>query len=438
MTPRPDERHQKRAAEHIIPMKLETMWAGFETRFVENPAYLSVIVRWITCAVAALVVCSGAAPASNLRHAWVALALVVAWCVALTLGPFVQRRQPQPLTAAMGAGADIFFSAWILYITGGFRSPFYEFALTSVIAPSLLFRMRGALYAAVSFGILFFVAVDLSAPGFDAVIREGKTDGTLLSSITNPFTVGIFCALLGHVVRRLHQARERAKELAMAEERNRIAREIHDGIAQRLFMLTLNLETCAELSRRVLNATAPALDMHDLEQRLESLMTMSKHALLEVRHYINDVKPLIDEQTTLGESLRSQIREFENVSGMKVVYEAEGEEKPLSVGVKTALFRIVQEAMANAFKHARATELHVSVKFGDGVSARVRDDGAGFDVSHTRRRDGIGLDGMRQRAEEAGGRLQITSAETSGTCVEVVLPDGRPSHSSARARKAKD
>jgi signal transduction histidine kinase len=430
-------------------VRADRLWSSFEARFVENPAYLSVLVRWITCAVAAIVVATGAAPAANLDHAAVALFFVVAWCAALTLGPFVQRQKPLPSTAALGSAADLLFSGWIIFITGGFRSPFYEFALTSVIAPSLLFRMRGALLSGTAFCALYFLAVWYSPQGFQAAIRNGETDGTLFSSITNPYTIGIFCALLGAVVTRLREARERARDLAAAEERSRIAREIHDGIAQRMFMLTLNLETCAELSRRAMsheltrmenNETAKnAKRLADLESRLDGLMKMSKQALLEVRHYIFDVKPLLEGKQTLSDSLRSQIKEFEAVSGMRVDFEVRGEESAVDVGVRSALFRIVQEAMANAYKHAKSEEVCLRITFSDeAVAAEIEDRGAGFDPDSSERRTGIGLDGMRQRAEEGGGRLSLSSAPGRGTTVSVSMPRAPCSHGTDPKQKAKE
>lgn len=419
-------------------MRLETVWLSFEARFVENPAYLSVIVRWITCAVAAIAVVFRAVPPENLRNAVLALVFVVTWCVALTLGPFVQPRKPLVRTAVLGVAADILFSCWIIYITGGFRTPFYEFGLTSVIAPSLLFRMRGAIFSGVAFCGLFFLAVNASGPGFQAVIREGVVDGTLFSSVTNPFTIGIFCALLGTVLERLHEARERARVFAALEERSRIAREIHDGIAQRIFMLTLNLETCAELARRAIDPenVSNLQRIADLGGRLETLMQMSKEALLEVRHYIFDVKPLLEGDETLCESLRGQVREFEAVSGIRVRLDSEGDERTLTVPIKIALFRIVQEALANSYKHAKTSEVKVRIRFDeDDVSATIEDTGQGFVPTFGASRGGHGLNGMRRRAEDAGGQFSIASAPGEGTCVEVRMPyervdaTGRERHS---------
>jgi signal transduction histidine kinase len=391
----------------------EPWWSALEARVVENPAYISVVIRWITWAVAAAVVAFRAAPAENLEHAQAALVVTGLWCVAISIyGPLLRPRPPVRNFAAWTSAFDIMLSCAVIYATGGFRSPFYEFALTSVIAPSLLFRMRGGLLAAASFCTLYFVAVVRSAPGMEAVVREGVVDGTLFSSILTPFTIAVFCALLGHAMRQLHLARLRTRELAALEERSRIAREIHDGIAQRMFMLSLTLETCAEVAGRA--------GQDALRERLDDLTRLSKQALWEVRHYIFDLKPLLEGEAALLGSVRNQVREFESVSGIAVALEVSGTEREMSTAGATALFRIVQEALANVYKHAGASNVTVGIDFAaTEVRVRVQDDGRGFEAAPS---GGMGVGGMRQRAAEAGGTLEVRSTLGGGTAVAASLP----------------
>jgi signal transduction histidine kinase len=388
-------------------------WIALEARVVENPAYISVVIRWITWAVAAVVVAFKAAPAENLLHAEPALVVTALWCVAISIyGPILHPRPPFKNFAVWTSAFDILLSCAVIYLTGGFRSPFYEFALTAVIAPSLLFRMRGGLLAAASFCTLYFLAVVQSAPGLEAAFREGKEDGTLFSSILNPFTIAVFCSMLGHTMRQLHLARQRTSELAASEERSRIAREIHDGIAQRMFMLTLSLETCAELAARA--------GQEALRERLEDLMRLSKQALWEVRHYIFDLKPLLEGEAALLGSVRNQVREFETISGIAVAFEVQGAERQMATASATALFRIIQEALANVYKHAAASRVTVQVEYkADGVGVRVQDDGRGFEGAPG---GGMGVSGMRQRAAEIGGTLEVRGAPGAGTEVTAFLP----------------
>lgn len=397
--------------------------ATLEARVVENPAYISVVVRWITWAVAFFVVVFGAAPVENLRNGLAMLVVTGIWCVAISVyGPALPLWSQAALLVPRGgwfrehaaevAGVfDVLFSALVIYETGGYRSPFYEFALTSVIAPALLFRIGVALAAAALFDVAYFAAVINSRPGLEAAIRNGQMDGTLFSTVLNPFTVAIFCSLLGHVLDQLQRARHQARDLAAREERARIAREIHDGIAQRVFMIGLTLETCADLADR----GAPGAE---LGKRLRDLMGVSKQALWEVRHYIFDLKPLLEGDASFSKAAKNQVHEFKAISGIPVTLQVEGEETPLSVAVSTAAFRSIQEAMANVYKHAAASSVSVVVRFGERFEVEVQDDGRGFDPGGAP--EGRGLEGMRQRVEEAGGRLAVSSSP-SGTRVTVTF-----------------
>ena len=208
------------------------------------------------------------------------------------------------------------------------------------------------------------------------------------------------------------QRKAQQAELTAVEERSRIAREIHDGIAQSIYMLSLSLETCSDVARE---------ERHDLKERLGNLVNLSKETLLEVRHYIFDLKPYLAGEKGVSSMVENQVREFNMVAGVRTTLETEGEERQLPVPVATCLYRVSQEALANAFKHARASEVWVLLEFiPDGVQLTVRDDGQGFDGATSR--SGHGLHNMRQRAEEVGGSFRLDCAPGEGTQVVVRLP----------------
>ena len=211
---------------------------------------------------------------------------------------------------------------------------------------------------------------------------------------------------------RLQRERE---ELIAQEERSRIAREIHDGIAQSIYMLSLNLETAAEAPPGQPNAG----------ERLQSLVTLAKQTLLEVRHYIFDLRPLLQGDASLSAALRSQVREFATVSGLPVTVAVEGTERALPVAAATALYRIAQEALANVYRHGRASEISLRLAFGEGsVRLEVSDNGVGFAAGDEQALSGRGLRNMRQRAAELGGTLDIASAPGQGTRIAVTIPTG--------------
>src|SRR6185312_11962062 len=215
---------------------------------------------------------------------------------------------------------------------------------------------------------------------------------------------------------------EQAAELAAAAERGRIAREIHDGIAQLIYMMSLNTETCAALVQRAAQASdAEAQALAPVAERLDKLVTISKQALWETRNYMFSLKPLMSGTTTLTQMLSNQIREFEAISDLPTRLEVNGAEevpggdrrstrKHAQVGA--TIFRIVQEALTNAYKHADATQIWVHLHLlPECVEVEIRDNGRGMpptqssshlsgDDEPTRIYSGHGLRGMRERAEE--------------------------------------
>lgn len=239
---------------------------------------------------------------------------------------------------------------------------------------------------------------------------------------------------------------EQAKELAAVAERSRIAREIHDGVAQLVYMLSLNSETCAALAHRIADASEDTEDkevLTPLAQRLDSLVTISKQALWETRHYMFTLKPLITGNSTLTQMLTSQLREFEVISGLPACLEVEGDEESANgdqhstqkmAQLGTAIFRITQEALTNAYKHAGATELHVFLRYlPDAVEVEIRDNGKGLKAGDDsfnpatigergRIYSGHGLRGMRERAEELGGIFEVKQGATGGVSVRATLP----------------
>ena len=239
---------------------------------------------------------------------------------------------------------------------------------------------------------------------------------------------------------------EQAKELAAVAERGRIAREIHDGVAQLVYMLSLNAETCAALAHRIAEASEDTEDkevLAPLAQRLDSLVTISKQALWETRHYMFTLKPLITRNSTLTQMLTSQLREFEVISGLPACLEVEGNEEAANEDQRgtqnmaqlgTAIFRITQEALTNAYKHAGATQLQVFLRYlPDAVEVEICDNGKGlktdddsFDLATIGERgriySGHGLRGMRERAEELGGVFQVKQGAAGGVSVRATLP----------------
>lgn len=384
-----------------------------------NPVYFTVGVRWLTWVAALGILLLRAAPDHALRLTPLLLALTGLQLSVMTLylpvlRPGVARAgltrwmEDNPLLLA----ADIAWSALVLYLTGGWNSPFYEFALTSVIAPALKHGLRGANLASVAYTALFLAAVRAAPGGLGSVYdSEGRLDGGFVQALVNPFMVAWFCALLAEVFQRLRQERERARLLAAREERRRLAREIHDGVAQAMFMLTLSLEA--------LRDTVGQREVQDLPGKLDGLLAVSRQALWEVRNAMLDVDPLLEGETGISQAVGRVVREFRSVSGLPGDLAVTGDEPEVPPEVRLALYRLVQEGLANAFRHAGARRVDVELAFTPGrVEACIRDDGRGFDPATVKR--GRGLDNMEARVAELGGTMELDSGE--GTQVRFAVP----------------
>jgi signal transduction histidine kinase len=216
----------------------------------------------------------------------------------------------------------------------------------------------------------------------------------------------------------LQEYTERAEELAVLQERNRLARELHDAVTQTLFSASLIAEALPALWER---------DQEMGRERLAMLRQMSRGALAEMRTLLLELRPAAVVETGLEELLR-QLGEAVTVrEGVPVTVEVEGRcELPTDLHV--ALYRIAQEALNNVVKHAKASQVAVSLRCtprvpgpGMKVELGIRDDGQGFDPDHVPP-EHMGLSIMRERAEAVGAQLGIVSQIGQGTRLTVVWP----------------
>lgn len=198
---------------------------------------------------------------------------------------------------------------------------------------------------------------------------------------------------------------------AQEEERRRVAFELHDGVTPLLVSAKQHLETGRDLV-----TDAPARADAELARGAERL----GQSLVEMRHVLRALRPSTLDAEGLAEAVERSVREAARDAGWVVRFEADLPEAPLPAAVETAAFRIVQEALANAARHADSPTIEVSLRV-DATSLRVRvcDEGVGVDLSREARR-GIGLASMRERATLLGGRCEIVS--DGGTRVEAELP----------------
>ncbi len=211
------------------------------------------------------------------------------------------------------------------------------------------------------------------------------------------------------------QAYLRAEELALTEERNRIAREIHDGIAQTLAFMALKLD----LADRIM-----VTDADRAKAELETVRSNLRAQIREVRRSIFALRPIDLERFGFIESARKFSSSFAEQAGLKLSLSLP-EKVTVSQASELVLFRVLQEALSNSAKHAKATTLIVELEsMGDrGAKLLIKDDGTGLKVGNSSAfMGGYGLTQMRERVEARGGKFNISSGPEGGTSVSIELP----------------
>lgn len=214
------------------------------------------------------------------------------------------------------------------------------------------------------------------------------------------------------------------RESAVSDERALLASELHDSIAQSLAFLKIQVQ----LLRDALPANA------------ESALTRIVEELdAGVRESTGDVRELLVHFRTRGNSediepaLRTTLRKFEHQTGLPTHLSMEGHGLPLDADVQVQVLHVLQEALSNVRKHARATEVWLEVQQTPVWSFEVRDDGVGFDAHHHAPREThVGMRIMRERAVRIGGEVIVDSVPDAGTCVTLKLDASQASRKSER------
>jgi len=217
---------------------------------------------------------------------------------------------------------------------------------------------------------------------------------------------------LGVVVEN-HRLWQRIQEMAVLEERQRLARDLHDSVTQSLYSLTL-------FTRAGREATEDG-DTTRLSDSLADLETTALHALRQMRLLVYELRPAVLEQEGLVRALDLRFDTVERRSGIEVAYQIEGS-IDLPQPVETELYHIAIEALNNTLKHAEASRVSVRLCSNcDGFELTITDDGHGFDPAQAH--GGLGLRNIRERVEHLGGSVDILSTPGAGTQVRVSITD---------------
>ncbi|MEE8174017.1 MAG: GAF domain-containing protein, partial [Dehalococcoidia bacterium] len=242
----------------------------------------------------------------------------------------------------------------------------------------------------------------------------------LLGSVANQIGVAIENAGLYKEVQHKEEIRGELLRRVIStqeEERKRIARGLHDETSQTLTSLAANLEAVI---------AALPVDADEAKAKLRAVQSLALKTLDEIHRVIYELRPALLDDLGLVAAVQWQCENCLEAVGIKVNFETAGVERRLPAQIETALFRIIQEATTNILRHAEAESASISLEFKESsVAVHIEDDGKGFDpheaMSVRDRERGLGLLGMKERAELLGGFLSIQSQPGRGTRIDVEI-----------------
>jgi signal transduction histidine kinase len=260
-----------------------------------------------------------------------------------------------------------------------------------------------------------FLSVPLHASGdvigvLEVLDKPGgfvKDDVRVVSLFANQAAINIERARLN----------QQAGQLAVLEERQRLARELHDSVVQSLYSMALYADA---------GALALAAGKQDVTlNHLQELRNTARSAMHDMRLLIFELHPPALEQEGLVTALRVRLAAVEARAGLQTELEVEGERR-LPIMIEQELYRIAQEALNNVMKHAQAQHVTIRLQYGQAavcptVCLQVRDDGIGFDQCTAMNAGGVGLRSFEERAAKVGGRVTVESSPGQGTTVTVEI-----------------
>ncbi len=288
------------------------------------------------------------------------------------------------------------------------QSEYLKSAAQRLILPISLAMVISGAIAGVLFGYLIAqglvgrlrklasAADDWSQGKFDTLARDTSGD-----------ELGQLARHLNHMAVELQGMIETRQELATLEERNRLARELHDSVKQQVFATAMQVGAARALIEQ--DPTASKESLAEAEQ-------LVRQAQQELTTLIRELRPAALEGKGLATALRDCVSDWSRQSHIAAEVRVRGE-RPLPLPLEQALFRVAQEALTNISRHSGATTVEVDLVWtGNEVMLAVSDDGQGFNPA-ARNGKGLGLQSMRERVEALGGRLDVSSTPGKGTQV---------------------
>ena len=208
--------------------------------------------------------------------------------------------------------------------------------------------------------------------------------------------------------------RKQNEQLIIIEERNRLARELHDSVTQSLYSLTLFAKTASRMMK--------AGEIEETQRCLNEINVSSLQALKEMRLLVHKLRPRSNEEIGLINSLEQRLKAVEGRSGVKYELKVDGDIS-FPPDVENELYAVSVEALNNALKHARADQVQVVMhREGNNVSMEISDNGVGFDEDQAKLSGGLGLASMEERIRKIKGEIHLDSTPGVGTIIRLQVP----------------
>lgn len=344
-----------------------------------------------------------------------ALGLLLLWLLMLICEPVISR------------GRRVYFPIYLILQTilvfllmALPETPDFMGALLAVLSMQVMLRLPtrvGALWIGVCALIMMLLlsreyqyeAIPLALVFTAGNIFLGSYTRTIRIAQTADRKNQALAGKLAQANQKLQDTSAQLEQLAVARERNRLARELHDSVTQTVFSMSLTSQSAALLFER---------DRQQVGAQLERLYALSRSALAEMQLLIDELKPAAPKPKGLPAALRQMLADSRFKDSLSVAIEIEGDQA-LTPAEEQGLFWIAQEALNNILKHAQTSQAQMRLHLVTPFWMEIEDHGQGFELQQAKGSGRVGLASMGERAAEIGWALQVQTAPGAGTCIRV-------------------
>jgi NarL family two-component system sensor histidine kinase LiaS len=245
----------------------------------------------------------------------------------------------------------------------------------------------------------------------EATLAWSQGDFTVFVDDPSGDELGQLAQRLNHMAQQLQHLLDTRRELAVMEERNRLARDLHDSAKQQAFGAAAQISAVKALLKG---------DLEAAEAHIEEAERLTYDLRQELTTLIQELRPAALEDKGLASAVREYAEDWSRQNGIELEVRVQGE-RSLPLDIEQTVFRIVQEALSNVARHSEASSVEIGLVYTKrDIACTISDDGLGFDPDKKRR--GFGLRSMQERADALGGTLKVESVVGAGTCISFAVP----------------